>query len=66
MAVTVRTTNGFEVDAAHALFDTRIGEGNNSMEYEVSRDGQRFLINEALAVGNSFNVISNWRVAQQP
>jgi len=66
VVVPVRTTRGFEADAARALFDARIREANNEMDYDVSRDGQRFLINERLAVPNVFNVISNWRGAPQP
>jgi len=31
------------------------------MDYEVTRDGQRFLINEPLTGGTSLNVISDWR-----
>jgi Tol biopolymer transport system component len=63
MAGTVRSGNSFEFDVAKPLFDARVRDANGQMDYEVTRDGQRFLINEPLTGGISLNVISNWRLA---
>ena len=63
MAVAIRAKNSFEFDVPKPLFDARVREANGGMDYEVTRDGQRFLINEPLTGGISFNVISNWRAA---
>ena len=45
------------------MFDARVREANGGMDYEVTRDGERFLINEPVTVGISLNVISDWRTA---
>ena len=63
MAVSIRSKNSFEFDVAKPLFDARVREANGGMDYEVTRDGQRFLINEPLTGGISLNVITNWRAA---
>jgi eukaryotic-like serine/threonine-protein kinase len=63
MAVTTRTKNGFEFDVAKPLFDARVRENNGQMDYEASKDGQRFLINEPVTVGTSLSVITDWRTA---
>jgi Tol biopolymer transport system component len=61
MAVTIRTRNAFEFDVARPLFDARVREANGGMDYEVTKDGERFLINEPVTVGISLNVIADWR-----
>ncbi len=61
MAVTIRTMNAFEFDGAKPLFDARVREANGGMDYEATRDGERFLINEPVTVGISLNVIADWR-----
>ncbi len=45
------------------LFDARVRDANGQMDYEVTKDGQRFLINEPLSGGTWLNVISDWRTA---
>jgi hypothetical protein len=61
MAVPVRTHGGFEVDLPKPLFDVRIQDTNNRVDYEVTRDWQRFLLNELVSGTAVLNVISNWR-----
>jgi serine/threonine protein kinase len=63
MTVTTRAKGSFEFDVAKPLFDARVREANGGMDYEVTRDGQRFLINEPLTGGTWLNVISDWRTA---
>ena len=46
---------------AKPLFDARVREANGGMDYEATRDGERFLINEPVTVGVSLNVIADWR-----
>ena len=53
----------FEFDGAKPLFDARVREANGGMDYEATRDGERFLINEPVTVGISLNVIADWRTA---
>jgi Tol biopolymer transport system component len=61
MAVPVRTRGSFEVDLPKPLFDVRIQDTNNRVDYEVTRDGQRFLLNELVSGTAVLNVITNWR-----
>ena len=63
MAVTIRAKNSFGFDVAKPLFDARVREANGGMDYEVAKDGQRFLINEPLTGRTWLNVISDWRIA---
>jgi serine/threonine protein kinase len=64
MTVTIRAkSSSFEFDVARPLFEARVREANGGMDYEVTKDGQRFLINEPLTGGTWLNVISDWRTA---
>jgi Tol biopolymer transport system component len=63
MAVTIQARNSFEFEVAKPLFDARVRDTNGQLDYEVTRDGQRFLINEPLTAGTWLNVITNWRTA---
>ena len=52
---------GFEVGAVQALFQTRASTGKRS-PYDVSADGQRFLINTAprQEAATPITVVLNW------
>ena len=66
MAVHVTIGASIEHDAPHALFQTRarvLGQPYR-MNYDVSRDGSRFLIItpvEGASAASSINVVLNWQ-----
>ena len=70
MAVDVKTAPRFEAGIPHALFDSRMWTANNSLaafRYDVTPDGQRFLVNtmlqgEAAAAPEAITVVLNWMV----
>jgi hypothetical protein len=72
MSVTIRssTNDSFEYDAPVALFLTRLpttaGLAGGRQQYDVSRDGQRFLMNTYADTGSEvgtspITVILNWK-----
>ena len=68
MAVDVKTGSRFEAGIPHALFDPRIfnvGAAVNVFRYDVTPDGQRFLVNtakqgEAATAPDAVTVVLNW------
>jgi hypothetical protein len=67
MAVTIRGESELEIGAPVALFDTAIpfprNDGNQSQRYyDVTADGQRFLINTPRVIANPspITVVLNW------
>ncbi len=64
MAVPVRTGAAFEHEAAVPLFDTGLSPrwGTARNHYDVSRDGQRFLVMAPVADDRSspFTIVMNW------
>jgi serine/threonine-protein kinase len=62
MAVPVDTRNGFEAGIPKLLFNRRYTvSGLAQNRYDVSRDGQRFLVNVAtVEQSTAFNVVLNW------
>jgi Tol biopolymer transport system component len=66
IAVAVKTDQTFEVGKATTLFETRLGFpalSNTSLPscpYDVTADGQRFLISEPLGNPSPITVILNW------
>jgi Tol biopolymer transport system component len=62
MAVDVKTDSGFEAGDARALFPTRIKTGATSREYDVSSDGERFLVNNVISEENvaPITLVQNW------
>jgi WD40-like Beta Propeller Repeat len=61
MAVDVQAAATFEVGVPKALFDTRCKKAP-TREYDVSSDGQRFLVNQALGetTATPITLIQNW------
>jgi Tol biopolymer transport system component len=66
MAVSIRGDAGLEIGAPAALFDARIGTPSGSLgaiarqQYDVSADGQRFLINRTSSEPSPITVVLNW------
>jgi hypothetical protein len=62
MAVAVKLDGSFEIGASTPLFQTQVSGFNNSNRYDVTADGQRFLVNSPVETGKEtpFNVILNW------
>jgi Tol biopolymer transport system component len=67
MAVDVKTAPRFEAGIPHALFDSRIWIPTSAIafRYDVTPDGQRFLVNtarqgEAAAAPDAITVVLNW------
>jgi serine/threonine protein kinase len=62
MAADVKSGSTFEVGTPHALFQTRIRRSDSGVEYAVSPDGSRFLIDSLVDEGmtESFTVVQNW------
>ncbi len=63
MAVAVKASTRFEVGTLRALFQVdgaRLGAGSN--KYDVTRDGQRFLVNTAFdaPAADPILVMLNW------
>jgi eukaryotic-like serine/threonine-protein kinase len=58
-------TPAFQLGAAVPLFDTRLYDGGMAYEYDVTADGQRFLVNTNVAGAYStpLTVIVNWDAA---
>jgi hypothetical protein len=58
-------TPAFQLGAAVPLFDTRLYDGGMAYEYDVTADGQRFLVNTNVAGASStpLTVIVNWDAA---
>ena len=66
MAVTINRDRTFEAGTPRPLFKTRIAEaGAFSRNYDVTGDGQRFLINSITedTLPSSMTVLLNWRAA---
>jgi len=66
MAVSVKATPGarptFEASVPTPLFDTRLYDGALAYEYDVTADGQRFVVNTnvAGAYATPLTVVVNW------
>jgi len=62
MAVQVKSGESFEVGATVSLFEFRAGTLLSTTPYAVTRDGQRFLINERvdLEPNAPLTVVTNW------
>ena len=67
MAVPMRSASTLDVGAAVALFQARMLNGpapgpRFRQQYDVARDGQRFLLNVPLedAAASSITVVLNW------
>jgi len=62
MAVSVKLGETFENGTAIPLFQTQVSFFNNTNRYDVTADGQRFLVNSTVASTKEapFNVILNW------
>jgi serine/threonine protein kinase/Tol biopolymer transport system component len=61
MAVPVRTTGSFEAQAPRPLFTTRLQRTALRQSYDVSADGQRFLLYEtAEGAAPTLTVVLNW------
>ncbi len=62
MAVSVKLGETFENGAATSLFQTQVSAFTNSNRYDVTADGQRFLVNEPVETtkGAPYIVILNW------
>jgi serine/threonine protein kinase/Tol biopolymer transport system component len=71
VAATVKTGRSFGVEKTAALFETRIGFPSVSVypspcPYDVTADGQRFLISEPLGMPSPITVVLNWDAALKP
>jgi Tol biopolymer transport system component len=61
MAVEVQTGSAFEAGAPKPLFRTQIRSTDTGSQYDVSADGQRFLINTIVPEEQSaITVVQNW------
>ena len=62
MAVDVRGTSGFETGAPRALFETRLTRIATGRRYDISSDGQRFLMNTVIGElrTNPITLVQNW------
>jgi hypothetical protein len=65
MAVDIMDNNGFEASPSRTLFQTRRREQISSTDlftYDVSNDGQRFLVNTDVGETNSsvLSLVLNW------
>ena len=70
MAVTIKGETAIEVGTAVPLFEARMLNGPNPgtgfrAQYDVTRDGQRFLINVPLeeTASSPITVVVNWQAA---
>ena len=62
MVATVKLDGAFEIGAVAPLFQTRVSNADNPNRYDVTADGQRFLVNAPVQSNKEapFNVILNW------
>jgi Tol biopolymer transport system component len=62
MAVAVRTGTTFELETPKSLFQVRIRNDPSGRHYDVSADGQRFLVNAPLVEEDSppITLVQNW------
>ena len=63
MAVSVTTSPAFSVGAAQPLFEDRAVLGGRGQLYDVTPDGQRFVVVETLGdadTGQAIHVVENW------
>jgi Tol biopolymer transport system component len=65
MAVPVKTGATFEFGSPSALFEPPVPQGNGSLGYEVSPDGQRFLFRTVPAGEKAapITIVTNWLAA---
>ncbi|HEY6343675.1 MAG TPA: hypothetical protein VIY49_19440 [Bryobacteraceae bacterium] len=65
MAAEVKSSGKFEPGPPHTLFDANEPRPPNepTLEYDVTADGKRFVINTALAGANAatLNLVANWQ-----
>ena len=71
MAVPIRGGTVLEIGTPVALFDAHIGinmgdPGGGRHQYDVSADGQRFLINMTSSEPSPLTVVLNWTVGLKP
>jgi eukaryotic-like serine/threonine-protein kinase len=62
MAVAIRASPSFKAGVPVALFDSRFGSYRTKNNYDVTKDGQRFLVNSAIQNGvtSSITITLNW------
>ena len=61
MAVEVQPGSAFEAGAPKPLFHSQIRATDAGYQYDVSADGQRFLINTMVSEeGSAMTVVQNW------
>jgi Tol biopolymer transport system component len=61
VAVEIRTGSAFETGVPKSLFRTQIKAADVGYQYDVSADGQRFLINTIVPEeGSAITVVQNW------
>ena len=63
MAVSVTTSPVFSPDAAQPLFEDKTAFGERGQQYDVTPDGQRFVVIETLGdagAGQAIHVVENW------
>ena len=60
MVVAVRTAPTFSADKPRILFEGPYVTGTIAANYDVSLDGQRFLMIKEEGQGSEINVILNW------
>ena len=73
MAVPVKATEGakpsFEPGTPQPLFDTHIVGGLVELQYDVTADGKRFLVNTTVAsdakTAPPLNVVVNWNAGKR-
>jgi hypothetical protein len=60
MAAAIDPATGITVDAPRALFPTGLRRGFQKRPYDVTADGQRFLV-PTMRPPDDFRVVLNWR-----
>jgi Tol biopolymer transport system component len=67
MSVAVKSDGAFEPEAAKPLFEARL-RNDTSREYDVSPDGQRFLLNTPIGEETTppITLVQNWTVLLRP
>ena len=61
MAVSVKTGQTFDSDSPQVLFETMLPFEAQRQSYNVSADGQRFLVNAPVEAESSpFTIVLNW------
>jgi hypothetical protein len=60
MAVAIHAGSTFDAEGPRPLFHAHMSRSLGGLDYEVTADGQRFLVNAPITAATPITVVQNW------